>query len=101
MKAPHSPAAALGVLLVLIQAGNQIRNHWLSDKLDTEIKAADVVDRAVLEAEVALRRVSIQFRSIRGVSSIAPSALYAYAFLRRLPFASMKPMLPGALPASA
>jgi len=64
-------AAALGVLLVLIQAGNQIRNHWLSDKLDTEIKAADVVDRAVLEAEVALRRVSIQFRSIRGVSNPA------------------------------
>src|SRR5262245_32365152 len=64
-------AAALGVLLVLFQAGNQIRVHWMTDKLDAEIKTADLVDRALLEAEVALRRVSIQFRSIKGVSSAA------------------------------
>jgi methyl-accepting chemotaxis protein len=62
-------AAALGVLLVLIQAGNQLRVHWLTQKLEAEIKAADAVDRAVLEAEVALRRVSIQVRSIRGAAT--------------------------------
>src|SRR5262249_46983408 len=52
-------AAALGVLLVVFQAGNQIRVHWISDRFDAEIKAADTVDRAMLEAEIALRRVSI------------------------------------------
>jgi methyl-accepting chemotaxis protein len=64
-------AAALGVLLVLVQAGNQLRVYGLTQTLDADIRAADTVDRAVLEAEVALRRVSIQVRSIRGSSTAA------------------------------
>src|SRR5262245_39308824 len=63
--------AAIGFAIVVAMAANQLRSRWVSQQLDAEIKAADNVDRAVLEAEVSLRRVSIQFRSIRGSGTAA------------------------------
>jgi methyl-accepting chemotaxis protein len=63
--------AALGVLLVLAMVGNQIRVRALTRQLADGVKAAETVERAVMQAENYLRGVNVENRALRAAATTA------------------------------
>jgi methyl-accepting chemotaxis protein len=64
-------AAAVGFVLVFMMAANEVRVHFLSQALNADMKAADRVNNAVMEAELGLRRIVIQNRTVRAATKTA------------------------------
>src|ERR1700712_434123 len=58
-------SAGLGVVLVVAMVGNQTWVNQLNNRIARDIKASETVQKAVLQADIAQRRLLVQTRDIR------------------------------------
>ncbi len=63
--------ASMGVALVIAMLGNQLRVNAITEKLAASEKQAQSVERLVIEAELELRRIVIQNRTLRLANTAA------------------------------
>jgi methyl-accepting chemotaxis protein len=63
--------AGVGVALVFVMAGNQVRVAQLTDALAAQVKASETVLKAVLDIGIDERRLFIQNRNIRSANTAA------------------------------
>jgi methyl-accepting chemotaxis protein len=64
-------SSAVGVVLVMAMISNQLWVRSVTETLATEVKTSDMVAGAVADAEVDLRRIAIQNRSIPSTGEVA------------------------------
>jgi methyl-accepting chemotaxis protein len=62
--------AALGVLFVIAMIGNQLRVHIIGKDLDTESRRLGRLETSIWKAELDLRRLAIQSRTLRSPNSV-------------------------------
>jgi methyl-accepting chemotaxis protein len=58
-------AAAVGVLLLAAMVGNQVRTHFTTLKLADDVKRTTTLSNLVMETDVDLRQLTIEYQAVR------------------------------------